>query len=66
MDIKTARKYLRSQKLPNALKKLRSYNTCPDLFAKHWDQTVDMLIKTPGSQANQLLIYFNGTISELL
>lgn len=57
MDIKTARKYLRSQKLPNELKKLRNYNTRPDPFAKHWDQIVDMLIKTPELQANQLLIY---------
>jgi ribosomal protein S8 len=43
-------KYLRSQKLPNELKKLRSYNTRPDPFAKHWDQIVDMLNRIRNAQ----------------
>ena len=57
MNIKTARKYLRLGKLPDELKKERTYSTrqCP--FASHWQEVTLMMESAPELQATTILTY---------
>ena len=57
MSCKTARKYLKAQQLPEALKVPRYYRTRPDIFALHWHEISKMLIQAPELQAKTLLYY---------
>lgn len=58
MSAKTARKYLKSQKLPTDKKsEPRLYRTRKDPFAMHWDEIESMLKLAPELQANTLLAY---------
>lgn len=57
MNIKAARKYLRLGKLPDELKKERTYLTrqCP--FANHWQEMTLMMESAPELQATTILTY---------
>ena len=57
MSIKTAKKYLKSKKLPSEFKVPRNYSTRLDPFAEHWEQIENILKTRPRLQANQLLMY---------
>ena len=36
MSVKSARKYIKSKKLPNEIKKIRAKRTIPDIFVDDW------------------------------
>lgn len=57
MSNKTARKYLKSQPLPPALKAPRDYRTRSDAFAMHWHEISKMLTQAPELEAKTLLYY---------
>lgn len=57
MSVKTARKYLKLEKLPSELKKPRTYRTRTDPFEKHQQLIQQLLEKTPDLQAKTLLYY---------
>lgn len=51
MDVKTARKYLRSGRLPSQMKMSRSWRTRDDPFAKVWPEVESLLKGAPELQA---------------
>ncbi len=55
MSSKTARKYIRSGKLPSELKQARSWKTHPDMFAEKWTEIEALLKNAPGLQAQTVL-----------
>jgi len=55
MDVKTARKYIRTNKLPNELKKVRDWRTHRDDFIEDWDFIEDLLKERPGLQCNTIM-----------
>ena len=57
MDVKTARKYIKSGQLPSEQKKVRVWKTRPDAFEAHWPECVKMLEASPGLEAKTLLDY---------
>jgi len=57
MDEKTARKYLKSKKLPSQLKQPRTYRTRPDPFANIWSEIKPLLETNAGLQASTLFDY---------
>lgn len=57
MSIKTARKYLSTNKTPSELKKERHWKTRNNVFEENWDSIEDMLHKAPGLQAKTILSY---------
>lgn len=61
MDEKTARKYLKSGKLPSQLKTIRSYRTREDVFESIWQDCQSYLEQNPGLEAKQLFQYFQRT-----
>jgi transposase len=54
MDEKTARKYLKTGKLPSALKKERRWRTRPDPFEEIWNDVREKLADHPGFEAKTL------------
>lgn len=54
MDEKTARKYLRANKLPSELRTDHLWRTCEDAFADVWVDVVDMLETNSGLEAKTL------------
>jgi hypothetical protein len=56
MDVKTARKYIKSEALPSDMKKpyTRSGTT---VFSEHWDEISKMLVASPRLQAKTILGY---------
>jgi transposase len=56
MDVKTARKYIKSQRLPSEMKATYK-RTQPSVFAAHWDEISKMLEVSPGLQAKTLMSY---------
>jgi hypothetical protein len=60
MDVKTARKYLRSQKLPSELKKPHTWRNRPDVFADNWEEIEELLKNAPGLQAKTVFIYLQS------
>lgn len=54
MDRKTARKYVREQKLPSQLVKERDWRTREDPFVEHWPEVEAMLAATPALEAKTL------------
>ncbi len=54
MDEKTARKYLKSQKLPSQSKKDHRWRTREDPFEGQWDQIKEFLAVTPGLEAKTI------------
>jgi hypothetical protein len=57
MDEKTARKYVRSGKLPSQLKKERTWRTRKDPFEEVWDELRDMLQINSGLLGTTLFDY---------
>lgn len=57
MDVKTARKYLRSNKLPSELKGERNWRTRKNPFEEDWEELSQMLKVNPGLQAKTLFQY---------
>ena len=57
MDEKTARKYLKSCKLPSQLKKPRLYRTRADGFEDIWEEVRCKLELNPGLEAKTLFTY---------
>jgi len=54
MDEKTARKYIKTCKLPSELKKDRTWRTRPDPFADIWEEVRKRLSANPGFEAKTL------------
>lgn len=57
MDVKTARKYLKSKKLPSELKKPHYWQNKPDVFAGTWKEIEALLNNAPGLQAKTVFVY---------
>jgi hypothetical protein len=60
MDRKTARKYIRTGKLPSELGRERTWRTRPDPFEGDWDRIREMLESTPDLEAKIVLDYLIG------
>src|ERR1039458_9880010 len=54
MDVKTARKYLRAQRLPSEMKAERYWLTRPDGFAEVWPEIVEQVRTNPGLEAKTI------------
>jgi len=54
MDCKTARKYLRSGRLPSQMRVPRTWRTRPDPFGKHWREAEAMLADAPELEGRAL------------
>jgi hypothetical protein len=57
MDVKTARKYLNSKKLPSELRKPHKWRNKPDIFADNWQEIEELLNNALGLQAKTVFIY---------
>ena len=57
MDVKTARKYIKSGKVPSEMKEPRHYLTKSDPFADDWQELSEMLSNAPGLEAKTLMNY---------
>ena len=57
MDVKTARKYLGSDRLPSQMKKDRDWRTREDPFQKVWGEIEEMLEEDAGFEAKTLFEY---------
>jgi hypothetical protein len=57
MNVKTARKYLSTNKTPSELKRERHWKTRGNVFEENWDNIEAMLHKAPGLQAKTILSY---------
>ena len=57
MDEKTARKYLREQRLPSQMKKDHNWRTRKDPFETIWNQVHPMLKLNPGLEAKTIFEY---------
>lgn len=57
MDVKTARKYVRSGQLPSDIKLGRKRRPRVNPFEAHWEELTDMLTHSPGLEAKTLLAY---------
>jgi len=54
MDVKTARKYLRTRRLPSEMKPERHWLTRPDGFAEVWPEIVERVRTNPGLEAKTI------------
>jgi len=54
MDVKTARKYLRTWRLPSEMKAERHWLTRPDGFAEVWPEIVEQVRTNPGLEAKTI------------
>jgi hypothetical protein len=54
MDVKTARKYLRTRRLPSERKVERHWRTRPDGFSDVWSEIAERLSTNPGLEAKTL------------
>jgi len=61
MDEKTARKYVRSGKLPSQFKKERTWRTRKDPFEEVWDELLDLLQVNPGLLGTTLFEHLQRT-----
>jgi hypothetical protein len=57
MNVKTARKYLASHKMPYELKGERYWKTRSNVFEPVWGEIESMLIKAPGLQSKTILTH---------
>ena len=64
MDVKTARKYLRAQRLPSELKANRHWRTRQDEFAEVWPGIVEQIRTTPGLEAKTIFAALQRTHPE--
>ena len=56
MDVKTARKYIKSGELPSEMKKSYERDQ-PNVFDEHWDEITQMLTHSPTLQAKTIFDY---------
>ncbi|HJW27979.1 MAG TPA: IS21 family transposase [Saprospiraceae bacterium] len=56
MDVKTARKYIKSKMLPSDSRKAY-HREQPSIFAGHWDEIARMLEASPGLQSHTIMNY---------
>ena len=56
MDVKTARKYIKSNALPSEMKTAYK-RTQPSVFAEHWNEITRMFEASPGLQAKTMMAY---------
>ena len=54
MHRNTARRYLKTEKLPSELSRPRDWRTRPDPFAEVWSEVVEMLESEPGFEAKTI------------
>ncbi|MBD0328230.1 MAG: IS21 family transposase, partial [Pyrinomonadaceae bacterium] len=54
MDVKTARKYLRTGKLPSEAKRERTWRTRKDPFGRVWNEIQEQLASSPGLEAKTI------------
>ncbi len=57
MSVKTARKYLKSNKLPSEMKKARHWKTRTNVFEEVWKEIEEMLKKSPQLEAKTIMDY---------
>jgi hypothetical protein len=57
MDVKTARKYIKSKELPSDQKTAHTWKTKIDPFEDDWDKLKEMLGNAPGLEAQTLMSY---------
>lgn len=57
MDVKTARKYIKSGQLPSEQAKTHNWKTHADVFSEDWPMLEKMLVNAPGLQAKTLMEY---------
>jgi hypothetical protein len=57
MDRKTGRKYIRVQKLPSQMRKVRNYRTRKDPFEQDWDMIEKMLGEAPELEGKALFYW---------
>jgi transposase len=57
MDVKTARKYINSRKLPSDMKATHVWKTRADVFAVHWEEIEKMLEASPRLQGRTIIAY---------
>lgn len=57
MDVKTARKYLKSGKLPSKIRKTHNWRTRQDPFEAAWEQIKELLVANPGLEAKTIFEY---------
>ena len=60
MDEKTARKYLRENKLPSECRAEHTWRTREDPFATKWEEVEELLSMNPNLQAKTLFNYLQG------
>lgn len=59
MTVKTARKYLKSGKLPSQLKKARTWSTRADPFEGVWDEVIHFF-DNPGLESRTVFVYLQS------
>jgi len=64
MDVKTARKYIKSKQLPSEVKPAHTWKTKADPFVDDWDELAEMLSHAPGIEAKTLMNYLLGKSPE--
>jgi len=60
MDEKTARKYLKLERLPSQVKRAHTWRTREDKFKEVWKELEDYLNANPGLEAKTLFDYIQG------
>ena len=64
MDEKTARKYLKLNKMPDEIKKEHNWNTRIDPFKTVWDEIKELLTTNPGLEAKTIFTYLQKKYSD--
>lgn len=57
MDVKTARKHIKSNQLPSEMQEMHTWKTRKDAFEDAWPELANMLKHAPGLQARTLMEY---------
>jgi hypothetical protein len=57
MDPKTARKYLKENRLPSELKRERHWRTREDPFSDVWERVRQQIEESPGLEAKTLFVF---------
>ena len=60
MDVKTARKYMRSCALPSELQKIHNWRTRKDPFAEAWSEIEEMIKVSPNLEAKTVFEYLRN------
>jgi len=60
MDVKTARRYRKAERMPSELSGRHDWRTRVDPFASVWDSVAKQLQENPGLQAKTLFVWLQG------